>query len=142
MRVVIDPDWFTPKWNLFVGIHHPKIQQQELFKAFAKQRPDWKFGSYDQIDEIFDRKMAGVKVSPLSQIPGPLAGRNNWVFLSISERNEFWERVKMTNSLAMRLSDEQIYNVSELDGKRDITFQLAGKLIELQFAVFAVRVDQ
>jgi type VI secretion system protein ImpJ len=142
MRVTVDPDWFTPKWNLYIGIHHPTIKQQELFKVFVKQRPDWKFGSFDQIDEIFEQAKPGVKVSPLQQTPGPLAGRNNWVFLSVSENNHPWQRVTMTNSLAMRLSDEQIYNRDDLDGKRDIIFQLAGKLIELQFALFAVRTDR
>jgi type VI secretion system protein ImpJ len=139
MRVTIPPEWFGPEWKLYVGMHHPEISQPELISILTQQRPNWKFGSFQQVDEIFERRMPGVKVQPLRQVPGPLAALDNWFIMSCSDEGEAWQRVRLENSLAMRVSDEQVYRLGELDGKEEIVFHLAGKLIRLKFALFAVR---
>lgn len=139
IQVSLDPKWFSPPWQLFVGVHYRSIPKEKLIQIIRDDAPDWKFGSLDQVDEIFRQKKRGVRPVPVRQVPSELAGRGNWLFFGIEEDNEYWQHVKISNSLAIRIRDDQIYNLADLDGNRQIILQLAGQLVNLELAIFAVR---
>jgi predicted component of type VI protein secretion system len=76
---------------------------------------------------------------PVKQVPRALPVRGNWIYFSISRDNDAWKQVQLTNSLGMRVKEEQIHNRNTLQGQRKIIIHADGKLVGLEFAVFAVR---
>jgi type VI secretion system protein ImpJ len=106
----------------------------------ASGKIDWKLGSTDQIDFLFQQRAEGVRLLPVKQVPRALPVRGNWIYFSISRDNDAWKQVQLTNSLGMRVKEEQIHNINSLQGQRKIIIHADGKLVGLEFAVFAVRV--
>ncbi len=139
LQVALDPKWFTPEWELFVGIHFQGITREKFVQVFSQEAPDWKFGSMEQVEDIFRHKKRGVRIQPMRQVPAALAGRGNWLYFSIQEDNEYMQHVKLGSNLAIRIRDDQIYNLRELDGNRRVVLHLAGQLVSMELAVFAVR---
>ncbi len=139
IQVSLDPKWFTAEWQLFIGVHYQSMTKEKFIKIFSDEAPDWKFGSVDQVEEIFRQKKRGVRPTPVRQVPSELSGRGNWLFFAVQEDNEYWQHVKISNSLAIRIRDDQIYNLADLEGNRQIILQLAGQLVNLELAIFAVR---
>jgi type VI secretion system protein ImpJ len=141
LKVALDPKWLTREWEIFIGIHFQGMTREKFVAIFSEEAPDWKFGSLDQVEDIFRHKKRGVRLQPLRQVPGALAGRGNWLYFAIKEDNEYMQHVRLSSNLAIRIRDDQIYNLAELDGNRRVVLQLAGQLVSMELAVFAVRAE-
>ncbi len=139
MQVTIDPKWFSREWALYVGIRSGAKSVPECEQLIRSGQLDWRFGSIEEVNDIFRDRKQGVKLNRIKQTPSAVADRGNWLFFSISEENEYWQHVQMSNSLAIRIRDEQIYNIADLENKQEIILHLDGQLASFEFAVFAVR---
>lgn len=139
MQVALEASWFSPEWDWFIGVDHGQISDSECLHLLASGRIDWKLGSSDQIDFLFQHRAEGVRLVPVKQVPRALPTRGNWLYFSISRDNDAWKQVELTNSLGMRVKEEQIQNLSTLQGQRKIIITVDGRLIGLEFAVFAVK---
>ena len=139
MSVALERKWFSPEWSWYIGIDPGSVPQDECFRLLASGKIDWKLGSSDQVDWIFKNHAQGVKLVAVKQVPRALPTRGNWVYFSISKENEFWKHVELTNSLAIRIKEEQINNLPQLQNNRKIIVAADNKLVGLEFAVFAVR---
>lgn len=139
MGVALEQKWFGSEWSWYIGIDSGGVAADECFRLLASGKIDWKLGSSDQVEWIFRNHAQGVNLVAVKQVPRALPTRGNWVYFQISRENEFWKHVELTNSLAIRIKEEQINNMQQLQGNRKIIVSADGKLVGLEFAVFAVR---
>ncbi len=139
LQVALEPSWFGHEWEWFIGVDAGQTPPEECFHLLASGKIDWKLGSTDQIDFLFQQRAEGVRLLPVKQVPRALPVRGNWIYFSISRDNDAWKQVQLTNSLGMRVKEEQIHNINNLQGQRKIIIHAEGKLVGLEFAVFAVR---
>ncbi len=139
LQVNLDPKWLTREWTLYLGIRSASKTVREIEEVLKSSGLDWRFGSVDQVDDIFRDRKTGVRFDPVAQTPSPLADRGNWLFFSISpiQGADYWEHCRLTNSLAARIADQQIFQ--HRIEQRELVVQLGGQLISFEFAMFAVR---
>jgi type VI secretion system protein ImpJ len=140
MQVAIDPKWFTREWNLYVAIRAVSKSVAECEQMIRAGNLDWRFGSIEEVDDIFRDRKQGVKLGRIKQTPSALADRGEWMFFSLVQENEYWQHVQLSNSLAIRIRDEQIYNLKDLENQREIILNIDGQYAAFEFALFAVRV--
>ncbi|MEK6237990.1 MAG: type VI secretion system baseplate subunit TssK, partial [Planctomycetales bacterium] len=74
----------------------------------------------------------------LNRPPRALPRSQEWVYFQVTRGNAAWMDVQATETLAMRLQDRLIRNLSNLQGQRKMIVSYKGSEAELQFALFAV----
>jgi type VI secretion system protein ImpJ len=138
MRVTIESKWLGADWQWFVGVMRGSLTEQECMTLLSPGELDWKLGSSQQVDSLFEYRAEGLRLAPLPQAPRALPPGRDWVYYEVSRDNAPWKDVLQTQTLAMRLKDTLIVNRSELQGKQKIVVSHRGKQVALQFALFAV----
>ena len=136
MSVRLETKWLGVDWEWFVGVTHsglPTGKVQELLLGL-----DWKMGSAAQVDELFRRRAEGVKLLPRLQAPRQLPITGNWVYYEVARGNTAWNDVLRDQSLAMRIKEEAVSNLAELEGNRKVEVSHRGMKATLEFALFAV----
>ncbi|MBN1851498.1 MAG: type VI secretion system baseplate subunit TssK [Pirellulales bacterium] len=140
LQVKLDKQWFEPDWKWYVGVDPINITSDECMQLLTSGTIDWKLGSSDRVEFIYKERAHGVELQPLVQIPSALASfRGNWIFFKISQDTPEWKHVQLSNDLAIRMNERLIKNLDKLRGEKRIIFAKEGKLIGLEFSVFAVR---
>jgi len=140
LQVRLDPKWFTPNWEWFVGVDPGPMDPQECRELLNPGRLNWKMGSSESIDQIFQRGQAGVELSDLARAPRQLPVAGNWVFYKVDRSGYEWHNVERTKTLALRLNSKLIGNLAQLEGQRALKVEESGRPIgTLEFALFAVR---
>ena len=140
MQATLDPKWLHSGWNWFVGVKAEGATEAEIRELLRPGKLDWKLGSAQQVDLIFRHGIPGVTIVDLSQPPRALPARQGWVFYEVrrAAENAAWKDVLATQTLAMRLKEELISNLSSLRGQRKLEVSALGKRCVLEFALFAV----
>ena len=138
MRVNFESQWLGDNWQWFVGAQAVGLSRKEILAVLSPGRLDWKLGSAMQVDAIFRHGAEGVRLTPLEQAPRALPPSNDWAYYEVSRGNAAWQDVLKTETLAMRLTNEQIDNRDNLQGERKLVISVGRKKIPMQFALFAV----
>jgi type VI secretion system protein ImpJ len=137
MKVTFEPEWLGNEWRWYVGVQKSSLDERECVTLLEQRGLAWKLGSADQVDELFRLGMEGLRLERLAQAPHALPGRD-WLYFEVNRDSAAWRNVMKTQTLAMRLKDNMIYNRKELQGEKKIIVSLPNKQVSLQFALFAV----
>ena len=138
MRVNFESEWLGDNWQWFVGAQAVGLGQKEILALLSPGRLDWKLGSAMQVDAMFRHGAEGVLLTPLAQAPRALPHSKDWVYFEVTRGNAAWKNVLDTETLAMRLRNDQIDNRDNLQGERKLVISVGTKKIPMQFALFAV----
>jgi type VI secretion system protein ImpJ len=142
MRVSLESTWLGSEWQWFVGMLRGNLPERDCMAILAPGGLDWKLGSSRQVDGMFERGQESLQLTPLRQAPSALPPAKDWLYFEVLRNNAAWRDVLETQTLAMRLRDTAIVNRAELPGQQKIVIAAGGKRIELQFALFAVRITK
>lgn len=138
MQVTLRPKWLNAGWHWFVGVQHNNITADECRALLSAGNLDWKMGSAQQVDLLFERRAAGLELRPLTQAPRALPTAGGWLYYEVTRGNAAWNDVQLTQSLAMRFKTELLSNLQTLEGQRDLVVSSRGRQAVLQIAIFAV----
>lgn len=140
MQVTIDPKWLHSGWDWYVGVLAENMGEQECRDLLRPGNLDWKMGSSQQVDLIFQHGIPGVSQKELTQPPRALPSRQGWVYYEVERNldNAAWKDVLANQSLAIRFKEQLISNLEQLQGERTLEVATSGKRSVLQFALFAV----
>lgn len=138
MRVTLESKWLEAQWQWFVGVSRGNLSEQDCLKLLSPGELDWKLGSADQVDSLFQYGAEGLQMTPLPQAPRALRLGGDWIYYQVDRQGAAWQDVLQTQTLAMRLKDSLIVNREELAGQRSLVVAIAGRQTTLQFALFAV----
>ena len=139
MHVTLDPIWLNPDWQWFVGVALGEASEQDCREALSAGQLDWKLGSAQHVEIIFQQGRQGLNLVACPRTPRALPSKG-WVYYEVNRDNEAWKEVQRTQTLAMRLKDKLILNRQNLQGERRLIVNYKGRSIALEFALFAVRV--
>lgn len=140
MQVALEQRWLTADWQWYVGVAHERITDLECRELLEKEgNLDWKLGSRQHVETLFGKGFAGLQMKALGRTPRFLPLNKNWNYYQISREGLAWKDVQVTQTLAMRLRDSLIVRPEELQGKRKLVVKYRGREVELEFALFAVR---
>jgi len=137
MRVQLEPEWFGPEWEWYFAVNPVNCSHDECLRIL-KGGVDWVLGSVNQVEQLFTLKAPGVTLKKLKQLPSALPAAN-WLYFSIIRDNDAWKNVQLDQSLAMRVTKEQITNLNQLEGQTRLKLNVGGTVYGLEFAIFAVR---
>ncbi len=138
MSVSLETEWFGMEWDWYFGVDPVSIGRDECIQLL-KDTIDWKLGSTDMVESYLAKRMPGVKLRMVAEVPRALPSRGNWVYFQIKREEEAWKHVQVTQTMAMRVRSEQIANLETLEGARRLRLSIAGRTYGLEFAIFAVR---
>jgi len=140
MQVAIDPKWLHSGWDWYVGVLAENISEQQCRDLLRPGSLDWKMGSSQQVDLIFQHGIPGVRQKELLQPPRALPSRQGWVYYEVEKDpdNAAWKDVLATQTLALRFKEQLISNLDRLQGQQRLEVLAQGKRSMLQFALFAV----
>ncbi len=138
MRVSLESKWLEAQWQWFVGVSHGGISREECLNLLCPGELDWKLGSADKVDSLFEFGAEGLQMMPEMQVPRALPPGGDWIYYQVDRQGPAWTDVLQKQTLAMRLKDSLIVNREALRGQRTLVVSVAGKQVTLQFALFAV----
>jgi type VI secretion system protein ImpJ len=140
LQVSIDAKWLHSGWDWYVGVLAENITDRECRELLQPGHLDWKMGSSQQVDLIFQHGIPGVRQKELMQPPRALPARQGWVFYEVERdlSNSAWKDVLATQTLALRFKEQLISNLDRLPGQQKLEVMAHGKRSVLQFALFAV----
>lgn len=138
MQVSLEPRWLNPDWQWYVGVSTSDLNEAECRELVSPGQLNWKLGSKDQVEIIFQQARAGLMLVPLDRTP-PVLPLRGWIYFEVGRQNEAWRDVQKTQTLAMRFRESLVYNGHEVGDERTLTVNFRGRRIKLQFALFAVQ---
>ncbi len=140
MQVALEQKWLTGEWKWFVGVSHERISDVECRELLEKEgNLDWKLASRQDVDYLFERRIPGLALKAVERTPRYLPMNRNWNYYQVNKDGPAWKNVHVTQSLAMRLKEALLVKPEELQGGRRLVVKHRGKEVELEFALFAVR---
>lgn len=138
MMVQLEPAWFGLEWDWYLGVDPINVSKDECL-ALLGDKVDWRLGSSDKVQEYFVKLIPGVQLKPLTQAPGVLPNRGNWIYYRVRNEGNPWQHVQATQTLAMRVNSQHIANLDSLEGSRRLRLSVESTIYSLEFAIFAVR---
>ncbi|MEX0793692.1 MAG: type VI secretion system baseplate subunit TssK [Pirellulaceae bacterium] len=138
MHVQLDPKWFDPSWEWYIGFEGVTISKDETYHLIT-QGFHWVFGSGEQADTLFRNNMPGVRLRPVPQPPRVLPQGGNWVYFQVQRQGPPWDDVQRTQTMGWRFQEEYIHDARELQQKKRLVLNIRNQLIALHVAVFALR---
>lgn len=129
----LEPDWTLESTKLYVGVETTELNDAECDELM--KTTDWKLGSGEQVETIFQKREEGLKITPLNRIPPALPA--GVVYFEIVRSPEYWKDVVRTRTLALRFKlDRGRFLSSQMLA---LTSPTSERTINLQFAVFVVK---
>jgi type VI secretion system protein ImpJ len=139
LQVSLEPQWFNSDWQWYIGVRKGDLAEQEVRDLLSPGQLDWKLGSAQQVEILFQNRAEGLAIRPLDRAIRALPGGKDWIFYEVPKKEgPAWRDVQMTKTLAMRLRDSLITNRDRLQGERQLVVNAQGRSVPLEFALFAV----
>jgi type VI secretion system protein ImpJ len=137
MQVTFDPQWLGPDFQWYVGVHFESISAADCRKLLAPNAINWKLGSLQKVEGLFQSGRPGLTLVPQEFPPKELPA-TNWIYFAVTRSGDAWQDVVLSQTLAMRYKDTLVDNRESLEGQRTLVINLPPKKIELEFGLFAV----
>jgi type VI secretion system protein ImpJ len=138
MTVTLESQWFNRDWQWFIGVYRGSLSREECVELLSPGKLNWKLGSARQVEVLFERRMPGLHLTKLEQAPRALPPTGDVVYFEVARGNAAWNDVLETETLAMRINENLIANLDDLQGKQELIVSHGGKQLPLRFALFAV----
>jgi len=137
LRVSLETSWFTPSWNLYLGIHSPEHSAKECLRVLDSE-VTWKIASSEQVDFCFEKHARGLKLRLPKQQPAELPSDSGWTFFAMNE-DDRWDSVVETASIAIRINSKQIHNLNDLENNQLVILQTDNTRMPIELALFAIK---
>lgn len=137
MRVELEPEWFGDGWDWYFGVNPINLTAAECIQLLSSIQ--WVLGCASEAEKLFRDREEGVRVKIVKQAPRVLPTNGNWLYFSVLQDTEAWKKVRVEQTLAMRVQSEQIANLKQLEGETRLKLNVKGNIYGLEFAIFAVR---
>ena len=139
MQVTFNSEWLGPSWEWFVGVQVEGIPPEKVEFVLTKGL-DWKLGSSEEVDSIFDGRRFGVDLAMVKQVRSELPSHEGWQFFRVSKdpANPAWNGVLRSETLAMRFNENIVKEVQQLDGRDELVLENQGRRFVVRFCLFAV----
>lgn len=139
LAVAVDPKWLRSDWQMYVGVMRGELSEEECHRLLSgNSHLDWKLGSSDEVDRLFRLGLPGLELHATDRPPRALPGNSGWLFFGIGSDSPAYKSVQVTQSLAIRVRDSSIVNAGDLAGRRRLEVTYEGRVVGLEFALFAV----
>lgn len=133
LQVAMDREWLAPSRSLYLGVESD-LEAQECHELL--QALDMKLGSGPQVERIFEKRVQGLKLSPVARPPRALPATQGLLYYQIDRDPTFWPDVEATTSLGIRLN---LARASfQGDQMLSVSSPKTGKQANLQFALFVI----
>src|SRR5439155_22533417 len=138
MQVSLQPEWLESAWQMYIGVHSPRLSADELVRLVTRGGLlDVKIGSAERGEEIFKYGAAGLKFEFKTGPHGVLpSGRTYFQVNRESEQDE-WEDVRKSLTLAIRLNERHIQG--SIQGQQELRIAIAGQTHTMQFSLYVLR---
>lgn len=137
MQVTFDPQWLGTDFQWYVGVHFESITAAECRRLLAPNAINWKLGSLQKVEGLFQSGRPGLTLVPQEFPPKELPA-TNWIYFAVTRAGDAWQDVVSSQTLAMRYKDTLVDNRESLEGERTLVINLPPKKIQLEFGLFAV----
>ncbi|WP_166819887.1 type VI secretion system baseplate subunit TssK [Thalassoroseus pseudoceratinae] len=140
LTAVLDPQWFQPDWQWFIGVHRGSLSASEVRELLSPGMLDWKFGSAGQVESLYSQRASGLDLVPLNRVVRDLPTRSAWSFYEVTQNEgRVWRDVVDSQSIGVRIRESLIANPEELrHGGTELRVQNGPRVVSLRFALFAV----
>ena len=134
MQVRLDREWLGPTWAFYIGVES-RLPFHEIDRLLMRDL-DLKVGSSEEVDTIYRRRRAGVRLTAEPEPPRDFPG-TNWTYWKVDRGSDAWEAVEHTLNLGIRFNEKQV--VGQIDGEQKVQMKGEdGDLIGLTFALYAI----
>ena len=134
MQVRLDREWLGPTWAFYIGVES-RLAFHEIDRLLMRDL-DLKVGSSEEVDTIYRRRRAGVRLTAEPEPPRDFPG-TNWTYWKVDRGSDAWEAVEHTLNLGIRFNEKQV--VGQIDGEQKVQMKGEdGDLIGLTFALYAI----
>src|SRR5262249_26749320 len=144
MQVTLQPEWLESAWQMFIGVHSPRLASDEGVNLLIRKSSgaptssrdclDMKVGSAGRVEEIFRFGAGGLKFEYKVAPPGVLpSGRTYFQISRDSQQNE-WEDVRRSLTLAIRLNERNIQG--SIQGQQELRIAIGGQLHTMPVVLF------
>jgi len=129
----LEPDWLTEARRLFLGVETELGDQecQELLESMGL-----KLGSGAQAEQIFLRRLRGLRLLPVARPPRELPAGQGTVYFQVERDPVFWRDVGDSHTLGIRMN----LNRASFQGDQmlAVASPQTGRATNLQFALFII----
>jgi type VI secretion system protein ImpJ len=141
MQVSLQPEWLETAWQMFIGVHSPRLSADECVRLLTRTGLlDMKIGSADRVEEIFKRGMGGLKFEYKAGPPGVLPSGRTYFQINRDSQHQEWEDVRKSLTLAIRLKERDIQG--SIQGQQELRIAVAGQTHTMQFHLYVLRREQ
>lgn len=140
LRVNIESEWFSSKWQLILGIHSIDLSSRECL-SMLDRTISWKLAQPSFVDYCYEKQARGLKLRSLKNAPAVLPRTSGWTFFSIAA-DDLWDEVQAEGAIGLRINSDQVQNLAELEGQQTIALDNKGTPARVEFAIFAVRENE
>jgi type VI secretion system protein ImpJ len=100
-------------WAMYLGIYYSHMTRSQTELFFKKYLWDqkffyWKMGDENHINKYFNRRIEGVTFTNAKKIKPRLGRKSGWVYFDIND-NEYWDSVKESLTLCLRMDENNFY---------------------------------
>jgi type VI secretion system protein ImpJ len=139
MEVNLDARWLGENWSWYVGVHPRNVDERQCRELLRPGKLQWKMGSAEQINLVFENNMSGVELEYMPHVPSALPGDSGYVYYAVKRQGPFWQDVFLKRTLALRFTTNLIKNRDELTGAKELVIVADGyPQAVLRFTLFAV----
>ena len=141
MQVDLHPEWLESAWQMFVGVHSPRLSAEECVRLLTRGGLlDMKLGSAGRVEEIFKFGATGLKFEYKAGPPGVLPSGRTYFQVNRDSQQQEWDDVRRSLTLAIRLNERNIQG--SIQGQQELRVAIAGQTHTMQFHLYVLRGDQ
>jgi type VI secretion system protein ImpJ len=136
MKVSMKPEWLAPAWQVFVGVESP-LPTADCVKLLTGQL-NMKIGSFERVDEIFQRGLRGLAFAYNPRPPRALPESRTLTYFQINLESSLdeWENVQKSLTVAIRLNEKLV--AGNIQDKKVVTIRTEGTTTTMQFTLYIV----
>jgi type VI secretion system protein ImpJ len=136
MRVAMEPAWLAGAGLMFVGVESP-LPTADCVQLLTG-RLNMKIGSFDRVEEIYQRGLRGLAFTYDARPPRALPESRSLTYFKINHEvsREEWQSVQTTHVLAVRLNEKLV--AGNIEGQKVVTIRTEGQTTTMQFTLYVV----
>jgi len=136
MQVALEPAWLEPSWEMYIGVRS-SVDSDECRSLLTRAgQLDMKIGSSDRVENLFRQGSGGLGFTQVLVPPQALPSASGLVYFKVQRdrKDEEWQHVQKTLSLAIRLNENLI--AGSIHNQRRLTVKAGIKNVIMQFSLF------
>ncbi len=143
MKAVIPPELFESEWQLYIAFNYGDMNKEDANLFFNDYLQDarqfyWKLGSHEKIDRYFVNREQGVMFDNPERTKPNLPRKTGWIYSDII-RDEYWDGVKLSGTLCLRIDQENLRTPMSDLGTEKITVGINQRTFQYRMSLFAVK---